>query len=66
MTGKRGRGWVFGVREALDAGSAILGPLLVAAAISVHGGYRVGFAVLLVPALLTLVVLLLCKAGVRG
>jgi MFS family permease len=56
-TGELGRGWVFGVREALDAGGAMVGPLLVAAAIYVHGGYRVGFAVLLVPALLTLVVL---------
>jgi MFS family permease len=57
-TGELGRGWVFGVREALDAGGAMLGPLLVAIAVYVHGGYRVGFAVLLVPALLTLVVLL--------
>jgi MFS family permease len=56
-TGELGRGWVFGVREALDAAGAMIGPLLVAAAIYVHGGYRVGFAVLLVPALLTLVVL---------
>jgi MFS family permease len=56
-TGILGRGWVFGVREALDAGGAMIGPLLVAAAISVHGGYRAGFAVLAVPALLTLVVL---------
>jgi MFS family permease len=56
-TGELGPGWVFGVREALDAGGAMIGPLLVAAAIAVHGGYRVGFAVLLVPALLTLIVL---------
>jgi MFS family permease len=53
-----GRGWAFGVREALDALGAMIGPLLVAVAISVHGGYRIGFAVLLVPALLALVVLL--------
>ncbi|NES16992.1 MULTISPECIES: MFS transporter [Micromonospora] len=58
-TGELGRGWVFGVREALDAFGAMLGPLLVAAAIWWRGGYRVGFAVLLVPAVLTLVVLLL-------
>jgi MFS family permease len=57
-TTELGRGWVFGVREALDAAGAMVGPLLVAAAIYVHGGYRVGFAVLAVPALLTLVVLL--------
>jgi MFS family permease len=29
-TSQLGRGWVFGVREALDAGGAMLGPLLVA------------------------------------
>jgi MFS family permease len=56
-TGELGSGWVFGLREALDAGGAMLGPLIVAAAIFVHGGYRVGFAVLLVPALLTLAIL---------
>ncbi len=57
-TGELGRGWVFGVREALDASGAMIGPLLVAAAIYFRGGYRTGFAILLVPALLTLVVLL--------
>lgn len=56
-TGELGSGWVFGLREALDAGGAMVGPLIVAAAIYVRGGYRVGFAVLLVPALLTLAVL---------
>jgi len=48
-------GWVFGVREALDAGGAMLGPLIVSAVIYLHGGYRAAFAVLAVPALLTLV-----------
>lgn len=56
-TTELGSGWVFGLREALDAGGAMVGPLIVAAAIFFHGGYRIGFAVLLVPALLTLVVL---------
>lgn len=56
-TQELGRGWVFGLREALDAGGAMVGPLIVAAAVYFHGGYRVGFAILLVPALLTLVVL---------
>lgn len=57
-TSELGSGWVFGLREALDAGGAMVGPLIVAAAIFFHGGYRFGFAVLVVPALLTLVVLL--------
>jgi MFS family permease len=60
-TSELGRGWVFGVREALDAAGAMLGPFLVAAAIYIHGGYRAGFAILAVPAFLTLVVL----AGAR-
>lgn len=56
-----GGGWAFGVREALDAAGAMLGPLIVAATLYVHGGYRAGFAVLLVPALLTLVVLAIAR-----
>jgi MFS family permease len=56
-TRELGSGWVFGVREALDAGGAMLGPLIVSGVIYLHGGYRTGFAVLAVPALLTLVVL---------
>jgi MFS family permease len=57
-TGELGRGWVFGVREALDAAGAMVGPLVVAAVLYSGHGYRAAFAVLLVPALLTVVVLL--------
>lgn len=57
-TGELGRGWVFGLREALDAGGAMIGPLVVAGVLHFRGGYRDGFAVLLVPALLALAVLL--------
>ncbi len=56
-TRELGRGWVFGVREALDAAGGMLGPLVVAAALYFHGDYRTGFAILAVPAVLTLVVL---------
>ncbi|MGM9336369.1 MFS transporter [Streptomyces murinus] len=56
-TAELGRGWVFGVREALDAAGATVGPLIVAGVLALRGGYRVGFAVLAVPAVLTLVVL---------
>jgi MFS family permease len=56
-TGQLGRGWVFGLREALDAFGAMIGPLVVAGVLYVGGGYRLGFAVLAVPALLALVVL---------
>ncbi len=57
-TGELGSGWVFGLREALDAAGATIGPLLIAAIVSLRAGYRMGFAALAVPALLTLVILL--------
>ncbi|MFE3946800.1 MFS transporter [Streptomyces sp. NPDC059118] len=57
-TGELGRGRVFGAREALDAAGGMIGPLLVALTLHLHGGYRAGFAVLAVPAFLTLFVLL--------
>jgi len=44
-----GRGRAFGVHEALDQIGAFAGPLLVAAAIAMTGGFRAGFAVLAVP-----------------
>ncbi|MFB7738015.1 MFS transporter [Streptomyces sp. NPDC056112] len=56
-TAELGRGRVYGVREALDAAGATAGPLIVAGVLALHGGYRVGFAVLAVPAALTLLVL---------
>lgn len=52
-----GGGWAFGLREALDATGGMLGPLIVAVAVFISGGYRGAFAILVVPALLTLVVL---------
>lgn len=56
-----GRGWGFGLHEALDQIGALLGPLIVAAVLYVGGGYRAGFALLLVPALLALGVLVAAR-----
>jgi predicted MFS family arabinose efflux permease len=56
--GEVGRGWGFGLHEALDQIGAILGPLIVAAVLYRQGRYQSGFAVLLIPALLALSVLL--------
>jgi len=56
-----GYGWGFGVHEALDQFGALVGPLLVAAVLSRRGDYRVAFAVLLVPALVTLSMLLVAR-----
>ena len=56
-----GRGWVFGLHEALDQIGAVLGPLIVTAVLYFKGGYRTSFAVLLVPAFLALSVLLAAR-----
>ena len=50
-SGTLGRGRVFAVHEAMDQSGALLGPLLVAVMVAVSG-YRLGFAVLAVPAVL--------------
>jgi MFS family permease len=52
-----GHGWGFGLHEALDQTGAVLGPLGVAAVLAVGCGYRTGFGVLIIPALLALGVL---------
>jgi MFS family permease len=56
-----GYGWAFGVHEALDQSGALLGPLAVAAVLALRGQYRIAFAVLLVPALVTLSILLVAR-----
>ncbi len=60
-TQRIGRGWGFGLHEAMDQIGAILGPLIVALVLYVKGGYRISFAILLVPALLALVVLVVAR-----
>lgn len=52
-----GRGWGFGLHEAMDSTGAMLGPLVVAAVLYFKGTYQTGFAFLLIPAVLTIVVL---------
>jgi len=49
-----GRGWGFGLHEAMDQTGATLGPLLMALVLYLKEGYRTGFALLLIPALLAL------------
>lgn len=56
-----GRGWGFGLHEALDQIGATVGPLVVAGIVIGGGDYRRGFAVLLVPALAALSVLSLAR-----
>jgi MFS family permease len=49
-----GYGWGFGVHEALDQVGALVGPLVVSFVLAGKGQYRAAFAVLVIPALLTL------------
>ncbi|MGB8768554.1 MAG: MFS transporter, partial [Candidatus Korobacteraceae bacterium] len=56
-----GYGWGFGVHEALDQMGALFGPLLVAVVVARRGDYRDAFAVLLVPALVTLTILMIAR-----
>jgi MFS family permease len=51
---RMGRGWAFGLHEALDQIGAVLGPLAVAGVLALRAGYHTAFAVLIVPALLAL------------
>jgi MFS family permease len=60
-TQRIGRGWGFGLHEAMDQIGAILGPLIVATVLYFNGGYRISFAILLIPALFALVVLLVAR-----
>ncbi|HYW71933.1 MAG TPA: MFS transporter [Pyrinomonadaceae bacterium] len=56
-----GRGWVFGLNEGLDQAGATIGPLVVAFVLYVKGGYRTGFGVLLISALLCLATLVIAR-----
>lgn len=57
-----GYGWAFGINEALDQAGAVVGPLVLAGVLALHhGGYRLAFAVLAVPAVLTLCLLTVAR-----
>lgn len=56
-----GRGFGFGLHEAMDQIGAVAGPLMVATMLSWQLGYRGGFAILVIPAILGLVVLLVVQ-----
>ena len=56
-----GRGWAFGLHEAMDQIGAVIGPLVVAAVFHFGGGYQASFGILLFPALIALGVLFAAK-----
>src|SRR6266851_5275166 len=49
-----GRGWAFGLHEAMDQAGGMMGPLLVAGILFTNRGYHASFAVLAIPAALAL------------
>ncbi len=48
-----GIGWAFGLHEALDQAGALIGPLVLALILAHRGEYRIAFASLLIPAVIT-------------
>jgi MFS family permease len=61
-TQKMGRGWGYGLHEAMDQIGATLGPLLVSAVLFYKNqNYSLAFGVLVIPALLAFGTLLFCK-----
>ncbi len=61
-----GRGFAFGLNEALDQTGATIGPLVVAYLLARTGNFSSGFGILIVPALLTLTFLApASRAGAR-
>jgi len=56
-----GRGWGFGLHEAMDQIGATMGPLVVAAVLFKNGSFAQGFAILAIPALLNLSTLLIAR-----
>jgi MFS family permease len=60
-----GGGWAFGLNQALDQAGATIGPLIVAFFVA-RGGFQMGFAVLIVPAVLTLAMLVPANLAAHG
>jgi MFS family permease len=56
-----GQGWGFGLHEAMDQAGAIIGPLILSAVLAADYGYREAFGILVVPALLSMAVLLAAR-----
>lgn len=62
-----GRGWGFGLHEAMDQTGALVGPLIVALVLYLRrGDYRAGFAWLALPAVLALATLLAARSQYKN
>lgn len=60
-TKEMGRGWGFGLHEAMDQTGAVLGPLVVSLVLFLKGGYRLSFAVLAIPAVLAIAIVVVAR-----
>src|ERR1700730_10431308 len=60
-TKETGRGWGFGLHEAMDQVGAVIGPLIVSCFLYYQGTYQTSFAILLIPALCALSVLVVAR-----
>ena len=56
-----GRGWVFGLNEALDQAGATVGPLVISLSLFAHRSYQTAFSYLLLPALLTIAIIFVAR-----
>ena len=56
-----GTGFGFGLHEAMDQIGAFIGPLLFTAGLALKGGYKLGFHMMWVPAVLTVVVVVFVR-----
>jgi MFS family permease len=60
-TKETGRGWGFGLHDAMDQIGAILGPLIVSCILYYKGSYEMSFGILLIPAICALSVLVCAR-----
>lgn len=60
-TKQLGTGFGFGIHEALDQVGGIIGPLIFTVALALTGGYKQGFSFMWVPAILTVVIILIVR-----
>lgn len=58
-----GRGWAFGMNEALDQLGALIGPLAVAGLLAWRHDFKLAFAALAIPAIMTLILVLSARLG---
>ncbi len=56
-TKETGRGWGFGLHEAMDQIGAIIGPLIISCVLYYQGSYQMSFGIFLIPAICALSVL---------